>query len=190
MSADILAEHARSQPLRQPDIDVFLADGVPPLALAQSCFGDFAPIAKDRVGFDGARFEYGRHRATDAVLSAYVLPALDRFGVVIDIVAFRRGRIATWLGRADMLGGEQPFLPRVGDDALDVNETVLDWLRAGRRGVVILNPQRAAGDLRLAGPLRVDTVEMGLRLRQALTIPAPRIVVRENAGTKSSGVTA
>jgi hypothetical protein len=62
-----------------------------------------------------------------------------------------------------------------------VHENPLDWLRAGRRGVCIVDPQRAAPLLRLSEPLGVTREAYGRRLRQALTPPAPRIVVASNA---------
>ena len=175
--SDLLTEHALSRRLTQADIDAFAAEGIPLLALAQSQFGDYAVVCKDKVVFDGDRFEFSRYRP-DGACNAFVLPALDHFGEVIDLVAFRHDRCATWFGRAGLLGGEQPFLPRVGDVALDVHESVIDWLRAGRRGVVVINLARAASDLRAAAPLRAATPEHARRLRTALTVPAPTILIR------------
>ena len=185
----ILAEHAQAQSLTQADLDAFAEQGVPALALLRSWAGDFAAVSRERVVFDGDRFEFERHLLENIKevepFGAFTVAAFDRFGDPIDIVAFRADRVATWLGRADMLGGEQAFFPRIDDVALDVHETVLGWLQAGRRGVVILNPTRAAHDLRLAGTLRVPSRERKRALGIALTTPPPRIVVRDGPAERS-----
>lgn len=178
MDRDVLTEHAQARRLNQRDIDGLLAEGVPPLALARSWCGDFAFIGKERAAFDDmGRFEFERHHPAGAV-NVYTVLAFDTFGEPADIFAFRPGQHGLWLGAVDMLGQEQVLLPRIGDDALDVHADVVAWLRAERRGVVILNHKRAAGLLHLAPPLRVASVEHGRQLRHALTIDAPRIVVR------------
>ena len=177
---DILREHACASPLKQADIDAFVADGVHAIALARAWSGDFAPIARSQVIFDSDRFEFAKYvRHGGAPANAYIVAALDQFGDAIDLVAFRPDRHATWLGRAVLLGGEQPFLPRIGDDGLDVHENVVAWLRAERRGVLILNHGRAASILKATGPLRVASTRQARFLRDALTTQPPRIIVRE-----------
>ena len=62
-------------------------------------------------------------------------------------------------------------------EALPVHTGPLDWLQAGRDGVVILDPIGAAPLLRQCEPLAVTSPAYGRRLRDALTIKSPRIVV-------------
>lgn len=69
------------------------------------------------------------------------------------------------------------FAPRLESEALPVWRWPLDWLRADRRGIVLLKPQLAAQFLRDVGPLMAEDVEHGLELERQLTIAAPRIVV-------------
>jgi hypothetical protein len=66
------------------------------------------------------------------------------------------------------------------DECLMVYETPLEWLKAGRRGVVLLNPDRARSILLAGQPLGVTNREFGFRLRSALTGPAPEILVARN----------
>jgi hypothetical protein len=54
---------------------------------------------------------------------------------------------------------------------------VLEWLRDGCRGIVLIRPPLAASFLCDAGPLLVDDAEFRAELRAALTRPAPRILV-------------
>jgi len=128
--------------------------------------------------FDFAR-EVG---AVFRLVAAIIIPVHDEAGDLVDLAAWNPddGALALWHGVAAMLGAENIFAPRFSEPLL-VHETPLDWLRAGRRGVFIIDPQRAAPLLRLGEPLGVKREAHGRRLRQALTIPAPRIVVASNA---------
>ena len=56
-------------------------------------------------------------------------------------------------------------------------ETPLGWLRAGREGVVVIDPRGAAPPLRLEEPLVAELIEHGEKLRYMLKVRAPRIFV-------------
>ncbi len=120
--------------------------------------------------------------AVFGLVSAIIIPVHDETGDIVDLAAWNPdgGALALWRGAASMLGAENIFASRLGEPLL-VHETPLDWLRAGRRGVHIIDPQRAAPLLRLSEPLGVKREAHSRRLRQALTIPAPHIVVASNA---------
>jgi hypothetical protein len=79
-----------------------------------------------------------------------------------------------------MLGEDRPMTaPRIEVDGVRVFPGPAEWLRAERRGVVILDAERARW--RLAGErLIVDAATFGRRLRDALRLPEPRVFV-ENA---------
>jgi len=129
------------------------------------------------------RFNLAREvGAVFGLVSAIIIPVHDETGDLVDLAAWNPddAALALWRGMASMLGAENIFAPRFGEPLL-VHETPLDWLRAGRHGVYIVDPQRAAPLLRLSEPLGVAGEAHGRRLRQALTIPAPRIVVASNA---------
>jgi hypothetical protein len=146
--------------------------------------GPFGALQFSDVLFRPAgRFDLAREAgAVFGLVSAIIIPVHDETGDIVDLAAWNPddGALALWRGVAAMLGAENIFAPRFGEPLL-VHETPLDWLRAGRRGVFIVDPQRAAPLLRLGEPLGVRREAHGRRLRQALTILAPRIVVASNA---------
>ena len=131
---------------------------------------------------EGGHFEFAAESGLLlGTVASIVFPAFDELGETIDVAAWHpeSGALALWRGVASMLGAENVFAPRLGEPLL-VHDTALDWLRGGRRGVFIVDPQRAAPLLRFSEPLGVKCESHGRRLRQALTIPAPRIVVASN----------
>jgi hypothetical protein len=99
----------------------------------------------------------------------------------IDVVAWQpqAQRIGSWRGLAWGLGQDRAYDARIGhDDALPVWRSPLDWLRADRRGIVILRPGLAGHFLDDAGPLLAEDPEHGRELKRALARPGPRILVR------------
>ena len=99
-------------------------------------------------------------------------------GQTVDLVAFRAGAagfVAPWLGRAGLLGEEHLDRAR---DVLVVHATPLDWLRDNRRGVVVVDPVRAASMLRAAGRLEVGTYPERQRLLEMMRVRLPDICVR------------
>ncbi len=127
----------------------------------------------------GDRFEFARDmRDARGHVLAVIIPALAENGETVDLAAWRldTGALATWLGVAVMLGEDRLTAPRIEVDALRVFPGPLEWLRAERRGVVILDPERARW--RLAGErLIVDDAPFGRRIREALRLPEPRVFV-------------
>lgn len=172
-AVEIAAEHARAACLRQADLDALRAAGVP--AVARSCWGDYAPIARDRVVFEGNHFEFARYRPQAEPVSAYVMVLLGDGCEPLDLLAFRLGgQAATWNGAASMAGEEQVAFPRLGEP-LDAHASVVEWLRADRRGIMILDYTRAADSL-VGAILRTRTAEHARLLRASLARPAPRVV--------------
>lgn len=129
----------------------------------------FEALAHDTVIFlPGDRFEFARdlRDATGCTL-AIIIPAQDEFGDVIDLVALdlEAGEIATWRGEAAMLGAHELSAP-CGEPTI-VHKTALDWLCAGREGLVIIDPVMARS--RLAGrQLVVKDIAFGILLRSEL----------------------
>lgn len=167
--------------LRQPDMDKLLASGVPPMALAQGPRGVGFALARDRIvpHREARRFEFTRYDETagDEVCALVVL-TLDAWGVPIDLVAFHAGQmpfVGSWLGRVGLLGEEQVHRTR---DVLQVHATPLDWLQAGREGVCIVDPVRAAPMLRDAGTMVVATPHDRRRLVETISVRLPPILVR------------
>ena len=171
--------------LRQSNIDRLLASGVPPLALAQGPCGVGFALARDRIvpHRAGRRFEFTRHDETAGEqVCALVVLALDVWGVPVDLVVFHAGVtpfVGSWLGRAGLLGEEQI---RHARDILQVHATPLDWLRAGREGVCVVDPLRAAPMLRDAGTMAVATPHERRRLVETISVRLPPIIVRPTLG--------
>jgi len=125
----------------------------------------------------GRRFDFaaevGLMRGTVAAL---VFPVFDEFGEIIDVAAWNPngGALALWRGAACMLGEQNIRAPRIEHDGLTVHRDALAWLRAGRRGVVVIDPQRARW-LLAEEQLVVDDAGFGRRLRDALRLPMPQV---------------
>ncbi len=167
--------------LRQADLDHLTAAGVPVLALAGDRFGGGFCIARDRIVPHAAarRFEFGRHDAVAGEgVPALIALALGEDGDPVDLVAFHGGPapfVGSWLGRAGLLGADNLWRAR---DALAVHATGLDWLRAGRDGVVVVDPVRAAPMLRDAGAMEVGSQAERRRLLDLMAVGLPEVRVR------------
>ena len=140
----------------------------------------FSELRWARVIFDAPFFSFAAESDVD-VAFAYVVIARDELGGAYDIVAFASdGRVASYLGRASVLGRCLMLEPR-GDEPIRVFKTVFDWLRGGRKGVVILDWDQAAVLLHwyslCVGP---GELEFGRQLQAQLTV-APRIFVQQKA---------
>jgi hypothetical protein len=128
------------------------------------------------------RFEFARD-ARDAcgAVVAIVFSAPDDLGQLLDLAAWdpETGRLALLLGRVAMLGQDNLYGWRLGQP-LVMHESALEWLKADREGIVVINPQRASPLLRMVEPLRVKRPSFGRRMREVMTIRAPRILVAVN----------
>jgi len=100
---------------------------------------DVNPSGSGRFDFAA---ETGLKRSTFA---AVVFPVFDDLGETIDVAAWDHegGALALWLGVACLLGEEHICGPRLEHDGLTVHPDALAWLRSGRTGVVVIDPQRA-----------------------------------------------
>lgn len=129
------------------------------------------------VFLDGGRFEFARYlRDASGAFPAVIIAARDVDGEIIDVAAIdlKRGLVATWLGVAAVLGAEQIA---AGSGPPLLHETALDWLRAGRRGVYVVDSRRAA--FHLAGvSITVKRRAFGVEVRRALRLE-PMVTVME-----------
>jgi hypothetical protein len=141
----------------------------------------FEPV----VFLPDGRFEFARD-LMDAIgaVVAVVFAAPDDLGRLLDLAAWEpeTGRLALLLGRVAMLGQDSVYGWRLREP-LAMHETVLEWLKANRDGVFVIDPQRASPLLRTVEPLGVKRASFGRVMRERLIIRAPRIVVAENRRT-------
>ena len=108
---------------------------------------------------------------------AYILPVIDRG--IIDLVAWspKDERLATRLGHGGALGQGQLGIDGVGttDRPLPIWRSPLDWLRAGRRGVVIADPVIAAY-LFAGATLQAEDKARAAEVSDALRLTPPTVI--------------
>jgi hypothetical protein len=175
----ILAEHGKGRFIDMATVDWFRDRGVSPINLFQTWVGWSDDVRQDDVVFlPRGTFEFGRYKKDYPAESALTFICWDAFGDPQDICAWQpaTGKTATWFGRAALLGEDNFDAPRL-DGGLQVHPDALDWFRAKRYGVVILDPQRAAPILRDAGTLLAASPKHGRKLQELLRVPPPRILV-------------
>lgn len=128
------------------------------------------------IGALNAKFRHGLWTEAQSGHRSIILPVMQT-GELIDLVAFRLETPLTFFsheGLAAVLGGDDLERAAYFAQPLTVFESPLDWLRARRRGIVVLDQARF-WPLHLTGipTLRCTSVEFGRRLREALQRPFP-----------------
>jgi hypothetical protein len=174
----VVAEQEKGRFVDMAALDWFGKCGVNPLCLFQTWAGcsDYARL-DDVVFLPRGGFEFSRYKLGAPAKQALTFVCWDAFEPQ-DICAWElaTGRIGTWMGRAALLGEDNLYAPQL-DGGLHVHPSVLDWFRAKRSGVVILDPRRAARKLCDAGTLIAASIEHARKLQKDLRIPTPRILV-------------
>jgi hypothetical protein len=133
----------------------------------------------DVIFRSAGRFDFaGEIGLVRSQVTAVIIPARDEAGEIVDLAAWNidRGAVALWTGESCMLGADQLTAPRVDMDALPVFPDVAAWLRAGRRGLVIIDPKRARW-LTAETPLAVEDDAFGARFSANMKLPEPQIFV-------------
>jgi hypothetical protein len=142
----------------------------------------------DVIFRQGGRFEFSRDvREVHGHVAGVIIPAREKCGDIVDLAAWNvdDGELALWRGVASMLGEDWINAPHVESDALAVFPDVASWLRAGRRGVVIIDSRRARW--RLTGEnLAVDDPAFGRRVRDALRLPEPQIFIASKGARRAA----
>ncbi|MCG8561116.1 MAG: hypothetical protein MI824_15065 [Hyphomicrobiales bacterium] len=114
---------------------------------------------------------------------------VDDEGEPIDIAAWwpRTGKVASCLGTAFAIGQGAILNPATyfSGGALHVHEGPLDWLRGGRRGIVILRPELAHAYLGRRERLSFDTPKHAERVSSWLQPPRPtaKLFIRQPEAT-------
>jgi hypothetical protein len=89
-----------------------------------------------------------------AATSAFVMLCRDDFGEAIDVAAWSppTGQLATWLGQAWAIDQYRALAPQISDHgALPIFRNPLSWLRSGRDGIVIIDPEKAKWQIAYLG---------------------------------------
>ena len=155
--------------LNQEAIDWLLASGVTIDTVATPW-----AVRSARVTFEPT----GRYRPCPGLGEfAYVLPLID--DGIVDLVAWspKNDRLASRLGRGGALGQGRLGIEGVGttDRPLPVWRSPLNWLRAGRRGVVIADPVVAA-HLFAGTILQAEDRAHATEVSEALRLPPPTVI--------------
>jgi hypothetical protein len=154
----------------QQELDWFLRQGVTEDALVQPW-----PIGATSVLFDGHNFAPDPNG-----VRAITIVVID-CGYIIDIAAWqpRSGQMASWFGRAFCIEQDQVSNPATyfADGALLVHATPLEWLRAGREGIVILRPELSYIYLGRCRRLWVSDLQLAAIVRRQLQPPKPKVQI-------------
>ena len=121
-------------------------------------------------------FASDRRAEPEKTVAAFVLPAIDFDGAIIDLVAWHppSGRIGSSERAAGWLAGGL----QSDDEPVIVHPDPLAWLRAGREGVVIVHEDIARPALLAQRTLQAADVAHGEALQAMLAkVRLPRIVV-------------
>lgn len=166
---DLFLDPLEAAPPPQAAIDWLVRQGVARLDLVRPW-----PVYVARVQFLADR----RYAPVTFGTLAYVLPVLDD-GAILDVVAWapKTGETATRFGVGAMLGKGQIGCEGRGTTglAMPIWRTPLNWLRAGRRGLVVIDDTVAAhllAGIAVAAEDRDHVRDLERRLR----VPGPRIV--------------
>lgn len=181
MGNDPMAEFLRCQPLRPPQLQRLLLAGIDSLAIETSDDGTGLGLQRDDVVLDAGRrrFEFARYsRAAWLAEPAIIVLAFDEHAGPLDLVAWRGEQIASWLGRAPMLGWEQLAVARL-TEPFPVFRDVLSWLKNDRYGIVPVDFKRAAGLLRDEAHLSVESADHRREIVNAMKPRLPVVEIRQ-----------
>lgn len=174
------ALYAAAAPLNTRQVAWLAGQGIPADALLADADGRGWPVLATRVERIGKLFRFATEEGEG--VPALVLVARGPGGDGIELVAWsaREGWAASETGALPLLG-HHDLCPLAGDEPVEVHADVLAWLRARRRGVVILDRARAVPVLRACKSIQVRDVAFGVTLDRLLTVRAPKIIVERAA---------
>lgn len=170
----IFRAHNRGRSLRPTEIKRFGSYGVNALQLVTPW-----QVLGDRVVFDDKTFRFADHLG-EAGESAFTIMLQSHEGLM-DIVAWKpaEGRMALWTGDGFALGESHIGSKRTWETGLRIFRSPMDWLRADRRGIVIMRDDFAEHILQQIPILIADNCEHQRDLRDIFHGNAPEILVDE-----------
>ena len=187
---DLLEAHAAGRALKSGEIDRFAAKENQPLRRSNCP----QPLRADHVMYGShGSFAFARDTHYDGAKQAFTIIATTAYGA-IDIAAWQpaTNQVGLWLNRAFALGEEQIWAPRLGDEPLPIWRTPLNWLRAGRKGIVILRPEVACLQLDCVSRVSAEDLAHAEALERILLPPKPKtkIYLPDNAQPADRSVAA
>ena len=173
--------HLQGRSLKQREIDRFRELGVPALDL-----GSPWPVLLDKVVFGDEYFSFADDLGVPGEL-AFTFVVISNIGT-IDIAAWQpeTKRLAVWSGHGFALGERQIHHPNALAGGLHVFRSPIEWLRAGRCGIVILRPQFARSVLADVSVLVAEDEQHRKELQGLFQFTGPQIIVPEPASTEAA----
>jgi hypothetical protein len=176
MHGDILETFQLLKTITQFQIDGLRRQGIPARAIIFDWCDE--PVAIKRAFVEwlpNGRFAFEGESVSGVVVDGLIVVARDQTGDADDLVAFDlNGRFGSWLG-VPVLGLENAHAPRLSD-ALPVFPNPIGWIANYRRGVVVVDHNRARHYLENAGPFVVSDADQGRALSDAMAY-RPKIYV-------------
>lgn len=181
--SDVLAawrEEGRN--LSQVAIDNLVSRGVPPLALGRDPlpWRDGYALRAARVVINPDLGLFAFSACDPASINALIMPLRDESGDAADLLAWspREDRAALWAGNVCLAGQQEISSDAGAQEPVQVRASILEWLRAGRAGVVVLDPPGAAFLLNgltvaAANPAIGRALASLLTLRPRIVVPVP-----------------
>jgi hypothetical protein len=133
-------------------------------------------IRSSWVRFDRTTFDFNKDGE-----KAIIFRAVD--GEAVDLIAWqpRTGKITSWRGIAFCLGDvDQVFCPSTYfmDGMLSIHADPLEWLRADRAGIVIVNPRLTYAHFgRSSGRVFIPELSLAQRFKAWLRPPKSRVKI-------------
>ncbi|UQD98211.1 hypothetical protein [Bradyrhizobium japonicum] len=173
--------HLHGRNLKQREIDRFAELGVPALHL-----GSPWPVLVDKVVFEGEFFSFADDLGVSGEL-AFTIVVFSNAGM-IDIAAWQpeTERLAVWRGDGFALGERQIHHPNPLAAGLQVFRSPLDWLRADRRGIVLVRDQFARAVLADVPVLVAEDEHHRKKLQELFLFSGPQIIVPEVANLEAA----
>jgi hypothetical protein len=115
-------------------------------------------------------------------IGAVLILARDIMGDPQDVIAWnaKTGLLRSLYGRARVLGEDEVLMPRLDcGGCIRIWRNPLDWLRARRRGVVLLNGITSASLLAEVGSLVVDDAAHRREVLRVIARPLPLIHIAD-----------
>jgi hypothetical protein len=164
--------HLHGRNLKQRETDRFRELGVGALDLCSPW-----PVLVDKVVFSEEYFSFADDLGIAGEL-AFTFVVISNAGM-IDIAAWQpeTKRLAMWCGEGFALGERLIHHPNPLTGGLHVFRSPIDWLRAGRCGIVILRPQFARSVLADVPVLVAEDEQHRKELQKLFEFVGPQVVI-------------
>jgi len=160
-----------SKPIDEEERQQLLSLGIADRAIQGCQWNPIARIFSSFVDFyDDGLFLFDKNGE-----KVFIVVEMDPTGCVEDFIAFTLdGRFSTSRKKACLLGANSIYHPRIAREQLEIFRNPIDWLRADRAGVVVLEPNKARWDLSECSLFCADN-KYAVEITKKLCWPAPRV---------------